>query len=416
MDNLIPFHAETRRDMKLTSNQRCVAPWGEFAGDNKEGKRTAANSWWDNEYSIHNGDSFEGHGSLPFKDAELPLCQDLLWRDYGQKQRRQAQSSSTGSRSSLSTTSSPSRQSVRIDTVPEDLSSSDSSGAPWSSNREYIKLSVYAIRKAAPIDNFWVRPEACCEALTRMANEVGLEPQTLEDDVPEASFWSMFQPSATSSPKTATPSPVLSSIKEQDEGKEYINGYESNRMLVAPPQTLAFSSQQDQLKDQAGSMEETTNPAMVYENESTAKITQDQNDAQTVELKQDAQGDLLDFSVSPEPEIISNVQEQVAEEEPKLVGGNQGEKTLGSMNDKAEDEEKSIVYHIQDYTMKEEQTQQNASDMKLSDIVQAHYQPKLKLSDLIEQPLTPAKHQQAPPPPSAPSHPPRPRMTLADLM
>lgn len=213
------------------------------------------------------------------------------------------------------------------------------------------------------------------------------------------------------------------------------------------------------IDDILGSMEETTNPAMVYENESTAKITQEysptsQNDAQTVELKQDAQGDLLDFSVSPEPEIISNVQEQVAEEEPKLVGGNQGEKTLGSMNDKAEDEEKSIVYHIQDYTMKEEQTQQNASDskqeqkvtmmlekesprsirmepynpqlapvrkpydivVKLSDIVQAHYQPKLKLSDLIEQPLTPAKHQQAPPPPSAPSHPPRPRMTLADLM
>lgn len=197
MDDLTPLHAK--------ASQRCVAPWGEFLDDN----------------TVYSGKSSEDHARSPFKDADIPLCQDILWEDYGKMQRRrQAQSLSASSDSSSSTTPNLWYQSTWADIITRDDSLFVDSGNSWDA-REYIKLgSAYVRFRMNPINGFWVRPTACCEALERMAAGVDLEPQLSEDDEPETSFWSNFQASAASSPsKTATPSPGLSSIEEQNEGE-----------------------------------------------------------------------------------------------------------------------------------------------------------------------------------------------------
>lgn len=190
------------------TGQRCVASWGEFLDDD----------------AVHSEESSEGQDKLPFKDADMPLCQDILWEDYGEKQRRrqQAQSASTSSAESPSSaTSNPQHSSVWTGYATKDDSlSDDDPGAPWDV-REYIKLGIIYVRhRMHPIDNFWLRPEACYEALERMAAEVALQPQSPENEKPETPFWSYFKNSTDSSPpKTATPFPVLSSIKEQEEGE-----------------------------------------------------------------------------------------------------------------------------------------------------------------------------------------------------
>ncbi|KAK4510208.1 uncharacterized protein ATC70_006380 [Mucor velutinosus] len=238
MGDLIPLHVKRNRSMKPATSQRCVAPWSEFLDDNKNGMKTVTELWWDigkDNYTFRSGEDSKVQGKLPFRDADMSLCQDPMWKDYGQKHRRQARSLPT-SCESLSTTSSPWRQYVRADSASKNDFSFNNSGNPWAT-QEYVKTgSLYILRRMNPINDFWVRPEACCEALKGMITEADLEPHAPEDDEPQTSFWSQFQASVASSSRTATLSAVLSTISEQDEDKEYINEYESNNIVVAPPQ------------------------------------------------------------------------------------------------------------------------------------------------------------------------------------
>ncbi|GAN08860.1 hypothetical protein MAM1_0429d10467 [Mucor ambiguus] len=442
--------------MKLSS-QRCVAPWDELLGDDDK--------------EAHSGEDSEDQGKPPIRAVDMPLYQGHLWEHCSQKQKPQAQSLLKSSNLlSLPVTSSSWCQPVRTDTISKNISSFGSSGAPWLSSRKHAKTRSYIARRMNPINDFWARPEACYEALKRMVTAVGREPQIPTDDEPETSFWSEFQASPTSSPKSPTPSRVLSSVKEQnEEDKDYINDCGFNNMLVALPPTLTSPSQQYQLNDQdyvnvfvtddiLGTMQEISGPATVYENRVGTELAQEyqitsQEDTHTVDLKKDNEEDLVKFSDSPDPRVSSNVQEQVAEES-KLMGGNQEEKVVVIMNDRVKGE-KSGVYDMQEQGLNsildKKQAQQDVGcsnqepgvDMmyespcirmkqynpqlttfkkpmdiivKLSDIIQASPQPKLKLADLIKQPSPPVKHQTSHLPPSAPSHLSRPRLTLADLM
>ncbi|KAL9550385.1 hypothetical protein MBANPS3_004754 [Mucor bainieri] len=475
MDNLIPHRAKTSRGMNLgassSSSQKCAVPWGELPyDDDKEDMKTAAVAWLSfgkDDYTVHSGEDSEDQGKAPFRDASMPLCQDHLWEDYSQKQKRQSQSLSK-SNSSSSTASSPWRQSAQVNTIPEEEDMSPlEKGAPWVSNRRYLKKGFHAARQLYPINNFWARPEACYAALLRMVERVGMEPP--EDDEPETSFWTeSFGTSTSSSPNTATPPTALSSIQEQDEGgEENIDECGSNNMLVAPPPTLASPGQQYHLNDQdyvnfleindiLSTMEQVIVEATVDEDEvvgteltpSEENSITSQDDTQTVEVMKNSEVDLIDFSELPDSEVISNVREQAAEQ-PSLMDDDQEEKQVVGIVDAIKEDEKSSVYAMQEreisIAMEEKQVQQDIGYIKqeqevnimydgqrigmkqhyppqfapfkepveivvkLSDVVHGSLRPKLKLSDLIEQPSTPVK-------PSAPSHPPRPRVTLADLM
>ncbi|KAK4510209.1 uncharacterized protein ATC70_006381 [Mucor velutinosus] len=203
-----------------------------------------------------------------------------------------------------------------------------------------------------------------------------------------------------------------------------------------------------------GSMTETVDPVIVYGNKVEAEVVAQEYQAtsqgytQIADLKKNDKN-CIKLSDSPESEVTDNVQDKITEEL-KLVDGDQEEKTVSMMNDKLK-EERSGVYVMQEREVnsmaKKEQDQrnvvcskqelkvnvhgretpcirieQNNSQLttykepieivvKLSDIIHTSYQPNLKLSDLAEQSSAPVKHQ-APPP----SHLPRSRVTLADLM
>lgn len=149
-------------------------------------------------------------------------------------------------------------------------------------------------------------------------------------------------------------------------------------------------------------------------------------------MKRDDKEDHIEVSNSPEPDVISNEQEQITDE-PKHVDVDQDKKTVDMMSDKTKE---GGMYDMQKQEQKsmEKQEQPQQQDVawwhksegscvrmqqynpqlttfkapieivvKLSDIIQGPHQPKVQLADLVDPPSTPpAKHQA--------------RKTLADLL
>lgn len=226
MDDLTPQFTETKKGKRMFTSRICKPAWGEYRNeldDEKEDKKSVPNLWWDfikGKCEVHSEKQVQ---QSPFEGADQPLCQDPLWKDYGQKQERQSLPSSKSSQSSSSIASDAWHQFVDDFSMLKDGSSFDSSGDPWAS-QAYHRTGSWAVRKMNPINGFWFNYEASCAALDRMIAETKLEPSTPEDDASE-SYWSIFKTSTSSSPKTPTAITALSSIQEQVEeaGKIYLS-------------------------------------------------------------------------------------------------------------------------------------------------------------------------------------------------
>lgn len=226
MDDPTPQFTETKKGKRMLTSRICRPAWGEYPNeldDEKEDKKPVPNLWW---YFIKDKCEVLSEKQVqqsPFEGAGLPLCQDSLWKDYGQKQESQSLPSSKSSQSSSSVASNTWHRFVDGFSVLKDGSSFDSSGDPWAS-QAYHRIGSWAVRKMNPINGFWFNYEANCAALDRMRTETKLEPSTPEDDASE-SYWNIFKTSTSSSPKTPTASTALSSIQEQVEeaGKIYLS-------------------------------------------------------------------------------------------------------------------------------------------------------------------------------------------------
>ncbi|KAL7327407.1 hypothetical protein PS15p_205842 [Mucor circinelloides] len=373
MDDLTPQFTETKKGKRMLTSRICRPAWDKCEVLSEKQVQQS-----------------------PFEGAGLPLCQDSLWKDYGQKQESQSLPSSKSSQSSSSVASNTWHRFVDDFSVLKDGSSFDSSGDPWAS-QAYHRIGSWAVRKMNPINGFWFNYEANCAALDRMRTETKLEPSTPEDDASE-SYWNIFKTSTSSSPKTPTASTALSSIQEQVEEADDINVYRSDDKLVAPCVVLSSSlssSNEDQLSGQGytnnpnvdemlDSTEELMGPEITYENEKAAEIIQEVEVAQEKEIAQDIEIATQEYAHTVD--LLNRVDEQ-------------------DVTPSTQDHEVNVMKESEDRIIRKEQCNIQSAPLegpieivvKLSDIIQASYQPKLKLSDSIGQPS-------------------RPKVTLADLM